>query len=116
MLPAGKLRYHVINIDVSVNTKDSNGDDIQEWEELYTNVYAQKVPVSVQQFISAQANQAKVLGRFVIRARPYLQGANTRVRENGVVYQIGAWLPDPESGNEYFTAPYGEGVKLEGDF
>lgn len=113
MLKAGDLRYHRLTIQVPVMTKDSQGSDIQEWETLYDKVPAKMVPLSVSQFISADAQQSKVRGRFVIRSRPGLE-ARHRVVTKGVAYDIEGWLPDPESGNEYITAPYGTGVNLGG--
>lgn len=115
MLKAGDLRHHRLTIQVSVMTKDSQGSDIQVWDTLYDNVPAQKVPLSVSQFISADAQKSKVKGRFVIRSRPGLDAEGLyRVITKGLAYEIGGWLPDPESGQEYITAPYSTGVNLGG--
>lgn len=109
MLKAGDLRYHVLTIQNPVLQKDSNGDDVQGWENLYTDVPAACIPSSVRQFMAAGANQSKILGRFVIRGRPGLEGKQ-RIIHRGRIYEVEGWLPDPESGVEYVTAPYGEGV------
>lgn len=113
MLKAGDLRYHQITIQNPVMTKDSQGEDIQDWEDLYTNVPAALKPLSVRDFISADAQQSEVRGRFVIRSRPGLTH-NQRVLYRGMAYDIKGWLPDPESGQEYVSAPYGQGVNLGG--
>lgn len=113
MLKAGDLRYHQITIQSPVMTKDSQGNDVQDWEDLYTNVPAKVVPVSVRDFISSGAAQSEIKGRFVIRCRPFLQD-NQRVVHRGKVYDIKGWLPDPESGQEYVTAPFGQGVNSGG--
>lgn len=113
MLKAGDLRHHRVTIQVRRVEKDSNGDDVVEWDDLYVNVPAAKKPISVNQFIAAKAQQSKIKGRFVIRARPGLS-AMCRVLSDGLVYDIEGWLPDPESGREYVTAPYGEGVNRGG--
>ena len=113
MLKAGDLRHHRITIQVRVLEKDSQGDDVWEWVNLYTGVPAAKVPLSVNQFMAAQAQQSRIKGRFVIRQRPGLD-VKHRVLHNDLVYEIEGWLPDPESGREYITAPYGEGVNQGG--
>lgn len=113
MLKAGDLRYHQITIQSPVMTKDSQGNDIQDWEDLYIDVPAALKPLSVRDFMAASAQQSEVRGRFVIRARPYLDD-NQRVIYKGKIYDIKGWLPDPESGQEYVTAPYGQGVNLGG--
>jgi SPP1 family predicted phage head-tail adaptor len=113
MLKAGVLRHHRITIQVPVMTKDSNGSDIETWQNLYVDVPAQNIPLSVNQFMAAKASQSKIRGRFVIRNRPGLSARN-RVIENGLAYDIEGWLPDPESGKEYVTAPYGQGVNPGG--
>lgn len=115
MLKAGDLRFHRLIIQISVMTKDSHGSDIEDWENLYDDVPARDVPLSVNQFISADAQQSEIRGRFVIRSRPGL-GVKQRVihKGRGLVYNIKGWLPDPESGQEYITAPYGQGVNLGG--
>lgn len=113
MLKAGDLRYHRITIQKSITTKDSQGSDIQDWETIYEDVPAKKVPLSANQFMAAQSQQSQIKGRFIIRSRSGLEGSD-RVIEDGKAYDIFGWLPDPESGNEYITAPYGTGVNNGG--
>jgi SPP1 family predicted phage head-tail adaptor len=113
MLSSGDLRHHQITIQAPVLTKDSNGADIQDWEDVYENVNAKVVPLSVGQFIAASASQSKILGRLIIRSRPGL-AANQRVLHRGQIYDIGEWLPDPESGHEFVTAPYSTHVNRGG--
>lgn len=105
MLSAADLRYHVIDIQDPVMTKDSDGNDIQDWETVYPSVPAKVVPVSVNQMLAAKAVNSAVKGRFVIRARPGLRD-NQRVIYKGEPYDILGWMPDPESGNEFVTAAY----------
>lgn len=113
MLKAGDLRYHVITIQNPLNTKDSQGEDIRDWETIYEDVPAALKPISVRDFMAAKVNQSEIRGRFVIRARPGL-GGQQRVLYRGKAYDIEGWFPDPESGRDYVTAPYGEGVNQGG--
>lgn len=113
MLKAGDLRFHAITIQNPLNTKDSNGEDIRDWVTLYENVPAALRPVSVRDLIAAKANQSEIKGRFVIRNRAGLED-NQRVIYRGKAYDIAGWLPDPESGRDYVTAPYSEGVNQGG--
>lgn len=112
MLKAGELR-HRIDIQQKLLTKDSNGNEIEEWESVYSEVPAAVRPLSVGQFIAASAAQSKIEGRFVIRYAPGLD-ATQRVVENGIVYDVHGWLPDPDSGLEYVTAPFSRGVNNGG--
>lgn len=115
MKPAGAYRHHRGDIQEEVNTKDTNGDDITTWETVAQNVPLGVRPLSVSQVLAAQATQSKVKGSFVMRKRP---GFNYTVRQrivcNGVVYDVQGWLPDPESGRDYVTAPYTQGVNSGG--
>lgn len=112
MLKAGELR-HRIDIQSRILTQDSNGDNIEDWETLYPDVPAAVKPLSVGQFIAAGAAQSKIEGRFVIRYAPGLESTQ-RVVENGIIYDVHGWLPDPDSGLEYVTAPFSRGVNRGG--
>ena len=114
-MEAGKLR-HRIEIQQLAVIKDSNGDDIEEWEMIYENVPAEHIPASVTQIIAAQAGQTQFRGRFRIRYVGYLDGldAITRILFNGKIYDVFDWLPDKDSGVVYLTAPYTRGVNRGG--
>lgn len=109
MIKSGDFRFHRIDIQNRVNTKDSDGNDIVEYETVAYDVPAAMKPISVNTFIASQASQSEIRGRFVIRYQPGLE-ATDRVLEDGKVYDIHGWLPDPEFGREYLSAPYSEGV------
>jgi SPP1 family predicted phage head-tail adaptor len=113
MLAAAELARHRITIQRRVLTKDSNGEDIEDWEDVFIDVPAAVKPLSVRQFIAASAAQSAILGRFIVRYAPGLESTN-RVVEDGIIYDISGWLPDPESGREYYTAPYTMGVNNGG--
>lgn len=90
--------------------KDSDGNDIVDWQNLFdTPIPAEKRDLSLREFISAQAGQSVIRGRFVIRRLSELEGrdgATTRVLHKGIYYNVHGWMTDPESGNEYMTAPF----------
>lgn len=110
MLKAGDLRYHRIAIQNKVMTKDSNGEDIISWVDAFdVRTPAKDVPLSVNQLIAANATQSRVKGRFIIRKMAGLNDSQ-RIISNGVAYDIEGWFPDPESGQDYVTAPYFQGV------
>lgn len=114
-MDAGKLR-HRIEIQQLTLTKNSNGDDIEEWVTLYDSVPAEHTPSSVTQLIAAQAGQTQFRGRFKIRYISDLDGldAITRIIFNDKIYDVFDWLPDKEYGVVYLTAPYLSGVSKGG--
>lgn len=113
MLSAADLRFHIITIESKINDKDDDGNDIERWVVVHKDLPAAVKPLSVRHFVNAQAQQSKIRGRFVIRDCPGLEDGQ-RVIHRGKIYEIEGWLPDPDSGIEYVTAPYGQGVNLGG--
>lgn len=107
-LAAGRLR-HRVTIQSPVVEQDSNGSPVTNWVDTWVNVPAAIEPLSAREFIAAQAAQSEVKARIVIRWRPGLS-ATQRILHNGKIYNPAGWLPDPESGREYVTAPVSEGV------
>lgn len=115
-LAAGRLR-HRITFQRLVSLTDSNGDVIQDpdtgvitqvWLDI-VEVWAAIEPLSGREFIASQAVQSKVTGKFICRKRTDID-ASCRALHNGIVYQVEAVLSDPESGLEYMTLPFSEGV------
>lgn len=124
-LAAGRLRHRIL-IERYVLDVDSNGDVIQDpntgatsgaWTEVAT-VWAEIKPISVREFIAAQATQSKIEARVVMRSRTDLDGALRLVHmvngARGKIYNPAGFLPDPESGLEYVTAPVSTGVSDSG--
>jgi SPP1 family predicted phage head-tail adaptor len=105
MLSAADLRFHVVDIQDPVLTKDSDGNDIQDWQTVFPNVPAKVIAASVNQLLAAKAVNSPMRGRIIIRARTGLRD-NQRILYKGEPYDILGWMPDPESGNEYVTAAY----------
>lgn len=115
-LAAGRLR-HRVSFERLVSLVDSNGEVIQDpdtgvisqdWQEV-CEVWAALEPLSGREFIASQAVQSKVSGKFIVRRRTDID-ATCRALHNGELYQIEAVLPDPESGLEYMTLPFSQGV------
>lgn len=124
-LAAGRLRHRIL-IERYTLDVDSNGEAIQDpdtgetsssWVEVAT-VWAEIKPISVKEFIAAQATQSKIEARVVLRYRPDLDGALRLVHMvNGArskVYNPAGFLPDPDSGMEYLTSPVSTGVSDSG--
>ncbi len=79
------------------------------WTDVAT-LWAQVVPVSVREFIAAQAVRNEITTRMVIRWREDIRDRD-RVLFRGKLYSIEGILPDPDSGREYLTLACSEGVK-----
>jgi SPP1 family predicted phage head-tail adaptor len=124
-LAAGRLRHRIL-IERYELAVDSNGEVIQDpnsgettgaWVEVAT-VWAEIKPLSVREFIAAQATQSKIEARVVLRYRPDLDGALRLVHmvngTRGKIYNPAGFLPDPDSGIEYLTSPVSTGVSDSG--
>jgi SPP1 family predicted phage head-tail adaptor len=109
MLSASELR-HRIDIEKPIHTQNTE-TGIQDivWVSAWSRVPAKVTPVSVREFIAAQAVQSQVVARIVIRYREGLT-AQMRIKFRGAIYNPQGWLPDPDSGLEYLTAPCTMGV------
>lgn len=102
-LASGRLR-HRVTIERAVPYVDDEGNTYSDWELVLANVPAAIEPISVREFISANAMQSHITHRIVIRARTGLE-AGMRILHGTRVYDPQGWLPDPDSGREYLTAP-----------
>lgn len=106
-LAAGKLR-HRVTIQKQVQSRTPEGDVKIAWVN-HAEVWAEVAPVSVREFIAGQSQQSQVTARIVVRYRDDLD-ATMRILHRGRIYNPQGWLPDPDSGLEYLTAPCTEGV------
>jgi SPP1 family predicted phage head-tail adaptor len=109
---AGKLRHRVV-IQVPAQTQDpQTGEIVNAWVDFAT-VWASVEPLSVREFIAAQAGQSEITARVVVR---YLPGVlpTMRVLHRGAIYAIQGALPDAKSGLEYLTLPVSAGVIADG--
>lgn len=108
-LKAGRLR-HRIDIQNRVYTQDpTTGTMVETWQDLYTGVPAAVEPLSVREFTASQSTQSQLVARIVIRHRDGLDAA-MRIVHRGKYYNPAGWLPDIDTGLEYFTIPVTEGV------
>jgi SPP1 family predicted phage head-tail adaptor len=72
-------------------------------------VWAKIRPSSVREFVTAGATASESTGAFTIWHRDDVDNG-WRALHRGKVYNILGKLPDPESGLEYDSLPYAEGV------
>ncbi|TVO53163.1 phage head closure protein [Denitromonas halophila] len=102
-LNAGKLR-HRITIEQPVHGQNpATGEIVTTWISVAENISAAIEPLSVREFIAAQATQSKVSARIVIRYRTGLSPAMRITTATGSIYNILGILPDADSGREYLT-------------
>jgi len=107
-MDAGRLRHRVTIQSVTETRDTSTGAIATSWADVAT-VWAAVEPLSGREFLAAQANQAEVVARILIRYRDDVT-AKMRVLHGARVYNIRAALPDNESGAEHLTLMVSEGV------
>lgn len=109
MLNAGELR-HQITIQKRVDSRDATTGAITfEWQDVCQNIPARVTALSVKEFMASAAMQSQIVARIKIRYREGLD-AKMRIIHKGQIYNPAGWLPDPDSGEEYLTAPCSLGV------
>ena len=108
---SGKLRHKVQLQEQQITQDPVTGEMVTTWV-TYAEPWAEVVPMSGREFLSAGAEQSEVRGRIVIRYRDDVD-ASMRVVYRGKYYNIHAVLPDAESGLEHLTLMTGEGVRLD---
>jgi SPP1 family predicted phage head-tail adaptor len=105
-LPAGRLRHRLTLLTESAGVRDPDTGAVGPgagWTPLAADIPAEFTPLSVREFVAAQAGQAQVVARARIRYRAGLTAA-LRVLYRDQLYTVeGPPLPDPESGREYLT-------------
>lgn len=90
---AARLR-HRVTLQQIVQTRDSDGAVIEDWDDLIVGLPAEVWPQSGREFVAAQAVQAGVTTRITIRATAAVK-AKMRILHEGAAYNIKAVLPDP---------------------
>lgn len=108
-MKAGRLRHRVDIEEQQYSQDPVTGEVTTTWVPVWWGVPAAIEPLSAREFIAAQAVQSQVTARIVIRFREGLT-PTMRIVHNGRVYNPAGWLPDPDSGRVYVTAPCSEGV------
>lgn len=112
-LSAGNLR-HRVTIQRPVESQDENTGAVDVvWQDVAT-VWASIEPLSVREFIAAQAEASKINTRIVIRYRADVS-AKMRIYHaaKNVYYDIHGKMSDKESGLEYLTLPCSEGTRYQ---
>jgi SPP1 family predicted phage head-tail adaptor len=106
---SGGLR-HRVDIQRRVETQDATtGESVASWTTVYTSVPAKIEPLSVREFMAAQAAQSGITARITIRYRAGMS-ASMRLVHGSTIYNPEGFLPDKESGQEYLTIPCSTGV------
>jgi SPP1 family predicted phage head-tail adaptor len=108
-LDVGKLRHRITIERPVLNQDATTGEMVRTWETVVANEPAAVEPLSVRDFLAAQALQSAVTLRVTIRFRAGLT-ADMRLLHGSRIYNPQGWLADPVSGIEYLTAPCSEGV------
>lgn len=107
-MKAGDLNKRVV-LESRVETQNATTGEVSvSWAKV-ADLWAGIHPASVREFIAAGVEQSAVAGRIVIRYRPGVT-PKMRIRHGGKIYNILGVLPDKETGREYLTLPYSEGV------
>ena len=115
MSPAGQYRHRVDIQDWTEVRDPDTGGFTEAWVTVFEKVPARIAPASGREFLAAAAIQSEIIARIVIRQRPGLN-AKQRILHKGKgnvvlgVYNVHAWLPDPESGLDYLSAPCSAGT------
>jgi SPP1 family predicted phage head-tail adaptor len=105
----GKLRHRITIQRPEGETQDPvTGEMVPGWEPVAT-VWADKRPSSAREFKQSQAGQSEITGEFQIWYRDDVD-ATMRILYRGKVFNIEGVLEDNESGLEWLTLPYSEGV------
>lgn len=109
MLAAGRLR-HRVTIEARDEVKDPRTGAVEyTWAPVFSDVPAAVEPLSGREYIAAQQLQSEVTVRVTMRWRAGLD-PKQRIRHGLKIYNPVAFMPDPDSGLEYVTAPCSEGV------
>ncbi|WP_341706528.1 phage head closure protein [Halopseudomonas sp.] len=108
-IKAGRLR-HRVDIQQRGQLQDpDSGAMVDGWVTVWSKVPAAVDPLSVRDFIAASAHQSEIVARITLRHRAGLV-ATMRIVHNGQIYNPEGFLPDPDSGLNYVTAPCSLGV------
>lgn len=114
-LKAGRLRHRIV-IQQNVPVQDpETGEMLNVWQTVpgCNSVPCAIEPLSVREFIAAQAIQSKVTTKITIRYREGMSSAFRLLHESkNVYYEVSGFLPDAKSGLEYMTAVCTDGVRI----
>lgn len=109
---AGKLRHRIKFQQKTTAQDPMTGEMVTAWVDVtgWESVPASIEPLSVKDFIAAQATQSQLAARIVIRYRAGVL-PTMRILHRAAIYNIeGPPLPDTNSGLEYLTLAVSAGV------
>lgn len=107
-IDTSKLRQ-VVRIQRPVEYRDSVGDVIVDWEDVWPRVFADIQPLSAREFIAAANFESSISARITIHFREGVT-AKMRIVHGSKIYNIHGVLADMDSGREYLTLPCSEGT------
>lgn len=108
-MKAGRLR-HRVTVEALTVELDSDGQQVETWADVCGQMLSADImPVSGRELIAADAVQAKVTTRVVMRYRAGLK-PSMRVVHRARIYNIEAIVPDPDSGFTRVTLQCSDGV------
>lgn len=109
-MQAGKLRHRITFQSPGTTQDPVTGEMVQGWATVWDKVPASVEPLSVKDFIAAQATQSQLSACIKIRYRAGVL-PSMRILHRGQIYNIeGPPMPDPDSGLEYLTLAVSTGV------
>ena len=111
-MDAGLLRHRVELQKITATQDQTTGEEVRAWA-TYATVWAAVEPLSVRDFIAAQAGQSETRGRITIRHRTDVT-AEHRVKHGSTIYRVQGVMADKDSGLEYLTLAVSEGVSVDG--
>lgn len=99
-----------IKIEQKTMFKDTNFDDVAEWNSINTNgFWAKYYPLSVNSQIASAATQSEVKGWFKIRYRTGIE-PDMRILHKAKYHLIIGVEPDPDWGNEFLIITVSQGL------
>lgn len=115
---AGRLRHWLAfeMLDPNGQTTDSDGAHVETWVPAFVPNHVmpcEVTPISGREFLAAAALQSKVTHRIKVRFREgFAANMRASTERGGLVYNVEAVIPDPDSGIRYLTLLASSGVSL----
>jgi SPP1 family predicted phage head-tail adaptor len=101
-MTAGRFK-HRVTFEELITDLDSDGAMVQDWVSPFPRAISAEIrPLSGRELIASQSVQSKVNTRIKVRYRPGFKPSMRGVHR-GLIYNIEAVIPDPDSGISYLT-------------
>lgn len=105
----GPRLRHRIDIELLVRSRNTDGELVDTWQLLESDVPAEVKDVSGKDLIASMAGQQRITSRAVVRYRSLFTTGTLRVVHAGQVYSVVAPLADPQ-GTRWLTLMLDRGV------